>query len=135
MKPAMRRGASTAEEVAEHIKRSLALRNDREAWRWLLQLTDDFRGSALSGRLFLVGKAPAPTGDNRYDAVLAALVEHLCVEAGVGIPPWTWEPFRFAEPWWFVAGLPALEALAFRDSPICFKIHGVFVTAEAFDRA
>ena len=72
--------------------------------------------------------------NNRYDAVIAALVEYLCVEAHIAIPHWTSEPARFAEPWWFPAGLPGLEAAAFRDSPITFKRHGVFVTANAWDR-
>lgn len=100
----------------------------------MLQFVDDFRGSSRAGKLLLVQESPALTGSNRHDAALAALVEHLCAQAAVEIPAWTWEPPRLAKPWWFVAGLPALEAAAIRDSPISFTRHGVFVTAGAFER-
>ncbi|MHB8296920.1 MAG: hypothetical protein ACYDH5_20385, partial [Acidimicrobiales bacterium] len=94
------------------VRGSLAEANEREAWRWLLQFVDDFRGSGPAGRGALIEAAPAATGANRYDAALAALVEHLCAEADMSTPAWTSDEWRVAEPWWFVAGLPGLEAAA-----------------------
>lgn len=120
--------------VAGRIGAALAGGREAEAWRWLLELVDDFRGSSPSGRASLVGTPPPSTGALRYDAAIAALVEHLCAEAGMATPVWTGSPERFVEPWWFVAGLPGYRAAAIRDSPISFKRHGVFVTATAFDR-
>ncbi len=134
IRPRLRRGAISIEAVAGRVARSLAVGHDGEAWRWLLQFTDDFRGSSPRGRYWLVSNAPPSTGEIRYDAAIAALVEHLCVESGIPIPRWTWDPLRIVEPWWFVADLPALEATTLRDSPISFKRHGVFVSASAFDR-
>jgi len=99
-----------------------------------VQFADDFRSLPAGARRQLVAEAPELVGDRRYDAAIAGLVEHLCAERGMGAPGWTAAPERFAEPWWFPAGLPALRARALRDSPISFKRHGVFVTAEAFDR-
>lgn len=134
MKPRVRSGAATAAGIAEEIRRSLERHDEGEAWRWMLQFVDDFRASSRAGKMLLVQEPAALTGSNRHDAALAALVEHLCAQAGVGVPPWTWEPERLANPWWFVAGLPGLEAAAIRDSPISFTRHGVFVTAGAFER-
>lgn len=134
MIPRVRQGAATAAQLADAIRRSLGRDDEREAWRWMLQFVDDFRGSSRPGKAFLVQEPPALTGSNRHDAALAALVEHLCAQADVGIPSWTWEPQRLADPWWFVAGLPGLEATAIRESPISFTRHGVFVTAGAFER-
>lgn len=133
--PYVRRGALPAADVAERIRCVLADGRDQEAWRWLLQLTDDFRASSPAGRRALVARAPELVGDGRYDAALAALVEHLCAEADAPVPRWTDAPGRFAEPWWFPADLEGLRAAALRDSPISFKRHGVFVTANAWNRA
>jgi hypothetical protein len=112
----------------------LSSSDEQTAWRWLAQFADDYRGSSPRGRTWLVEDVPRLVGDRRYDAALAALVEHLSAEAGTAAPAWTSEPSRFAEPWWFPAGLPALEAAMLRDSPISFKRHGVFVGANAFHR-
>jgi hypothetical protein len=133
-RPRVRRGALVVDDLAGRIAEALADGRTEEAWRWILQFVDDFRGSAPGGQATLTAKAPRPTGARHYDALLAALVEHLCTEARTAVPTWTGEPERFAEPWWFVAGLPGYRAAALRDSPISFKRHGVFVTAGAFDR-
>ncbi|MCL4445692.1 MAG: hypothetical protein M1134_02280 [Actinobacteria bacterium] len=131
----VRRGALPIAQVAERIARSLKEGQERTAWRWLMQFIDDFSGSSPRGRASLVRDPPTEfTGDRRYDAALAALVEHLCVKFDVTIPSWTDDPRCFAEPWWFVAGLPGYRAVALRDSPISFKRHGVFVTKNALDR-
>ncbi|MHB1533317.1 MAG: hypothetical protein ACYC1D_01640 [Acidimicrobiales bacterium] len=132
--PRVRRGALGADALAGKIAAALAGGEDGEPWRWLLQFVDDFRGSSSAGRAILVEAVPPVTGDRRYDAAIAALVEHLCAGAGMVAPAWTGDPERFAEPWWFVAGLPGYRAAALRDSPISFKRHGVFVTKEAFER-
>lgn len=128
-------GRTSATEVADCMARSLREADEAEAWRWLLQLVDDFRGAPDARRAGLVAEAPPSCGDRRHDAALAALVEHLCAQSALPTPAWTGEDWRFAEPWWFVAGLPALEAPALRDAPISFKRHGVFVCDGAFDHA
>lgn len=133
-RPVVRRGAVPAAAVAAAL--TDLLRNDEgaAAWRRLLDLVDDFRGSPPAGKRWLVEQAAPLTGDRRHDAALAALVEFLCAEAGMVAPDWTDEPERFAEPWWFVSGLPGFEAMALRDSPIAFARHGVFVNEGAFAR-
>jgi len=130
-----RRGALTAQQTAERLGGCLIEADEVTAWRWLIELVDDFRGSAPSSREALVSETPSPIGDSRYDAAMAALVEYLCAEAGLAVPPWTSEPFRFVEPWSFPSGLPGLYASMLRDGPISFKRHGVFVSARAFARA
>jgi transcriptional regulator with XRE-family HTH domain len=129
-----RPGALTICDVARKVKSCLRAGDPTGAWRWLLQFADDFRSCPAEARRRLVAEAPEPVGDRAHDAAIAGLVEHLCAERGTGAPAWTSAPERFAEPWWFPAALPALRARALRDSPISFKRHGVFVTAEAFDR-
>lgn len=132
-RPRIRRGAEPIARVAEDVL-DLLEEGDAAAWRRLLDFVDDFRGSSVPGRRWLVEHAPPSTGDRRLDAAIAALVEFLCTEAGVTYPAWTDDPERFAEPWWFVSGLRGFEAMALRDSPISFVRHGVFVNEGAFER-
>jgi hypothetical protein len=134
VRPRVRRGAVPIAEVTDEIARSLPTEGVGSAWRQLLDFVDDFRGSPDAGKRWLVDEAPALSGDRRIDAALAALVEFLCAEARLSYPEWTEEPERFAEPWWFVSGLPGFEAMAFQDSPISFARHGVFVNERAFQR-
>ncbi len=130
----IRAGALSVDALARRIARALASDREGEARRWLFQFVDDFRGSSPGGQVALVQGAPPLTGDQRYDAAIAALVEHLCAAAHQVPPKWTGERERFAEPWWFMAEMPGYRASALRDSPISFKRHGVFVTARAFER-
>ena len=134
VRPRVRRGAMPLTGVASDLRRVLDEEGEPAAWRRLLDFVDDFRGSTLAGKRWLMAEPPGATGSNRFDAAIAALVEFLCVEAGVDHPGWTDESGRFAEPWWFVSGLRGYEAMAFRDAPISFVRHGVFVNEGAFDR-
>ncbi len=133
-----RRGAMQIADVARRIQACIAngdcASDCATAWRWLLQFTDDFRGSSPSARQWMTNDPPPLVGLSNYDAAIAGLVEHLCAQYRVEAPPWTCEETRFAKPWWFPANLPALRARALRESPISLKRHGVLVTAEAFDR-
>lgn len=107
-------------------------------WRHtVLQLLDDYNGSLRSGEraheLFI--PEPPPTGDSRVDSALAALGEYLARRDGWAAPAWVTDPARYAQPWWFVAGLRSLEATAIQESPLPFRKRGVFITAKALSRA
>lgn len=132
--PKLRRGATPLTDAAIEIATLLGRGRAADAWRRLLDFVDDFRGSPTAGKRLLVRDAPPTTESRSFDAALAGLAEFLCTEADISIPPWTDEPHRFAEPWWFVSGLRGLEATALRDSPIAFARHGVFLNEGAFDR-
>lgn len=132
--PKVRRGAAPIADVGEQIAELLTDEGEASAWRRLLDLVDDFRGSPTAGKRWLVEAAPVRCGDRRFDAAIAALAEFLCAEAGLPYPTWTDDAWRFAEPWWFVSGLSGFEAAALRDSPISFARHGVFVNEGAFIR-
>lgn len=134
VRPKIRRGATRVAEAAQDVAVLRASEGTNSAWRRLLDFIDDFRESSTAGRHWLTKDAPSSCGDRGFDAAIAALVEFLCTEAGMPYPGWTDEPHRFAETWWFVAGLPGLEATALRDSPISFVRHGVFVNEGAFTR-
>jgi transcriptional regulator with XRE-family HTH domain len=134
VRPKVRRGAAPIAEAAEDIATLLVSEGRTSAWRRLLDFVDDFRGSSTADKRWLAGGAPAGCGERCFDSAIAALVEFLCTEAGLSYPAWTDDPECFAAPWWFVSGLPVLEATALRDSPVSFVRHGVFVNEGAFTR-
>lgn len=89
--------------------------------------TDAQRQRALEDR-------PSPTGDQRHDAYLAALAEHLAAAAGTARPSWTCDPERFLDRFWFVSEVAPFRALAIVESPAAFRRRGVFVSRGSLER-
>jgi len=85
----------------------------------------------VDARQGLVAPQPVPTGDARFDALLAAITEYLCAREGLLAPTWVEDPSRFLDQWWFVSGIQSLHADAIAHSPISFARRGVFITAGA----
>lgn len=70
---------------------------------------------------------PPTTGDLRWDAFLAALVEWLAVRHGAEVPPWVRNPSRYLDAAWWVTTMPSLHAWEFAGSPASFQSHGVYL--------
>lgn len=134
-RPRMRRGAASLCALASEIEGDLRQGRERDALRLIFGFADDFRGSSRAGRHELLREEPPPTGEERFDAALAATAEHFAREGAMAPPPWVDGPTRFVEPWWFVASSPGLEAYVFANTPAVFARHGVFMAREVFDRA
>lgn len=104
----------------------------------ILQLLDDYSsvlrasGPGAAAAVFTV--APPSTGDERVDAALAGLAEHLARRDGWDAPGWAFEPGRRALHAWWVPQLPGLQVLALRDSPLAFRRRGVFLDPRSLDR-
>jgi transcriptional regulator with XRE-family HTH domain len=129
--PRRRRWASLA-ELAPAVATRLQEEGGESAWRLVGEFLDDDRGADDAEFRLAVDDAPAPTGDLRADALVAALAEHLSARRGIAPPPWTLVAAE-AIPWWFVAGDP-FRALALRESPPSFARRGIFITAGALER-
>jgi transcriptional regulator with XRE-family HTH domain len=87
----------------------------------------------LAGVADLLADEPPPTGSPRFDALLAGLVEHVAQAHDLDRPPWTTDPRRFLEEWWF-PHRRAFDALALRDSPAAFRRRGVFLHPSTLER-
>ena len=77
----------------------------------------------------LVAAAPAPTGDSRLDAYLAALVDHVCGDAA---PRWTDESGRTLTEPWVRNPFPhnaVIDQHIRASTPPAFARHGVYVDA------
>ena len=66
--------------------------------------------------------------DDRWDAFAAALVEHLCAEAGLAVPSWTQTARRHLERFWYAGGCFAFDRLrTVVTTPAAFEMHGVWL--------
>ena len=95
-----------------------------------LRLVFEFlRGAHEDGNavVLLVAAEPAPIGDQRFDALLAAIAEDLCIHAGETPPPWVHAPSRFLDRAWWVSGLPSARAAALVHAPASFRRRGVMI--------
>jgi hypothetical protein len=103
--------------------------------RLVLEFVEEYRWEPPGQRAALLEARPGPTGDHRYDALLAALAEHLAYHDELAVPGWAYDEDRFLDQWWFPVDLPAVRADALVHSPGAFRIRGIFIGSGALDRA
>jgi transcriptional regulator with XRE-family HTH domain len=116
--------APTATAVAISIRAGGPTSEER-AFRSLLSLSDGLASAEPTLRVALCVAPPPPTGDLRFDAAIAAVVEYHLSRSKLPVPPWVREPARtLAEPWTPdpYAG-PELTA----EVPERFRRHGVLL--------
>ncbi len=82
----------------------------------------------------MLSERPTLTGQQRADALLAGIVEHLAVTTGRPIPQWVNEPERFCDSLWFVTTTPGLRATSLAQSPIALKRRGIMWPARSLRR-
>lgn len=110
-----------------------------DLWRHVvIQLLDDYesdrrlRGASVAAEMFT--EEPDGTGEERLDAALAALAEHLGRRDGWHVPEWASRPMRTTPRWWFVSELEGMHPRALVESPLSFRKRGVFITDDALVR-
>lgn len=135
----MREGESVHGAAAEASRMLDAGESLDAVWRFVIvQLLDDYsarlRHADVAAAASLFTEEPAPTGDVRVDAALAALAEHLARRDGWRVPRWVAGQSRYTPRWWFVTGLRGLHPRALRESPLSFRERGVFITSGALSR-
>ena len=92
------------------------------------EFLDEFalRPAALRARA--LADAPPRTGDERHDAFLAALAEHLAHLDDLDRPAWAVAPGRSLDRMWFVSGVPGFRAIELREPPAAFRRRGIFLS-------
>jgi hypothetical protein len=124
----------TARDAAEAIKGELATGDDDFALRTLIGAINDFRGLRNPSDIQDFLRRPRPTGDRRWDTLIAASVAQACRSRGVTPPKWTRRvPL---ESWWFPSGGGGLlAARTMARTPIDFSRLGIWLDASAFQTA
>lgn len=81
-----------------------------------------------------IAEAPVTTGDQRYDAFLGALAEHLAVVHGLPRPGWALKADRFLDRFWFVSERPGFRAISISQAPGAFRRRNVFIPERSLHR-
>jgi hypothetical protein len=123
----------TISETAAQIRRCLAAGDDHEALRWVAQFVAEFEHAPSADRPGLVAGEPPPTGDRRWDAMLAGVVEQLCFDHQLEVPAWVMRPGRFLDQWWFVTPYRSLHPSAFTQTPSALANRGVFIHRQSLE--
>lgn len=124
----------TARDAAEAIKGELERGDEDFALRTLIGAISDFRGLTDAAEIQAFLRRPRPTGDQRWDTLLAASVAMACRRKGVAAPKWTRRaPLKS---WWFPSdGGGLLAARTMSRTPIDFSRLGIWLDASAFQTA
>jgi transcriptional regulator with XRE-family HTH domain len=102
--------------------------------RLVLDFITRYNATDLIARRALVLDPPASTGDQRWDALLAAIAEHVAFEDAFDAPTWCATPERFLDAAWFWVDLPSVRRRALISAPTAFRRRNVWVDRSDLDR-
>lgn len=85
-------------------------------------------------RTAMLAETPALHQNERANAYLAAVAEHLAFHNGLSIPEWTADKSRFLRRPYFPCGLESLKATLIKESPAAFRRRMIFVGADPLYR-
>jgi hypothetical protein len=120
----MARTCSAGATVTGYHPNTLAELGDRLAlppdakvrWKHVWEFLEEYRWEQAEAQPLLLQVEPAPVGDERWDALLAALGEHLAARLDLALPPWA-ESRVLRRPW-FPAELQVQRAEALPPSEL-----------------
>ncbi len=125
---------ATGRTIADRLAGPAPVRlREDGALRALIDFRDTLGRSSLEECARLVASPPGTTGDRRWDALLAAVVEDECARNGCSSPRWTNETKRFIKPFWYLSEVPALHDWEAANSPAAFVRHGVLAAEEELE--
>ena len=85
-------------------------------------------------RQSIIDEEPNPTGNNHFDAFLAALCEYLAYHYNLKLPDWALMQNRFLKKWWFPNNYNFMVPTCLMQSPASFKRRGIFIDDSFFER-
>lgn len=118
---------ATAAGAAHDIREHLASRDEQAALRDVWQLAADLHAVDPATRVALTVAPPVLTGDARFDALLAGVVDHVLSSDRLPVPLWVHESSRAVPTPWDVEPVPALRGRARALTPDGLVRHGVYL--------
>lgn len=121
--------------VSEYAETILLGRSDTERYRMLVcDLPRRFHAASPDVRARCLADPP-PLTSTRWDALLAAVAEHVAILHGCSIPSWCDEPERHLRiPWAPLSELSGgAPSSAWIDAPGAFVRHGVLIDPASLD--
>ena len=126
-------GKLTASQIAEQVFKELASGDEERAFRTCIALMDELSTVTPARLSELVDEVPVRCSDDRYNALIASIVEHFCSLAKIEVPLWTNDPKRFCSPW-YASDIAGLESIAVHETPPAFARHGISILASELSR-
>ena len=120
----------TVADLAAYLSQA---EDDKTRWKLVWEFLEEYRWEQAEAQPALLADEPTPVGDERWDALLGALAEHLA--AGLDLAPPAWTEFRVLGRPWFPAELPVQRADALVHAPAAFRKHGVYLSAADLEAA
>lgn len=120
--------AGTAADAADLCRHRLATGSEDGAYRTVIQLADWLASEHGAERVALTVTPPAPTGDRRYDAFIAGVVEHRLVEESLPHPKWLPTSATLTERW-FVDIFSTHDPAVLASTPPALLDRGVVIDA------
>jgi hypothetical protein len=120
----------TIADLATHLSQTT---DDKTRWKLVWEFLEEYRWEPSGVQPSLLRDEPPSLADERWDALLAALAEHLAAQHDLAPPAWT-EMRVLREPW-FPAELRVQRADALVRAPAAFRKHGVYLSAADLDAA
>ena len=101
---------------------------------FLREFLDSFYAETSSSqRITMLAEEPRLL-DERANAYLAAVAEHLSQRMDVAAPSWSNKPTRFLHRAYFPCGLESLKATLIKESPPAFRRRLIFVGGTPLSR-
>lgn len=120
----------TVADLASHLMQAA---DDRTRWKLVWEFLEEYRWEPPGAQPSLLVDEPSPIGDERWDALLAALAEHLAAQHDLAPPDWA--ELRVLRRPWFPAELKVQRTEALVWAPAAFRKHGVYLAASDFQAA
>ncbi|WP_336794235.1 hypothetical protein [Gordonia malaquae] len=75
----------------------------------------------------LISDEPALTGDERFDAFLAAAAEYVAIHNDIDAPDWCFQPCRVLNYGWHIAEYEQARRWAYARTPGPFLVRGIYI--------
>jgi hypothetical protein len=101
--------------------------DEKTRWKIFWEFLEEYRWESPDTQTTLLLGGPPTVGGERWDALLAALAEHLAAKRDLAPPGWA--ELRVLRQPWFPAELRVQRADALVHAPAAFRKHGVYLAA------
>jgi hypothetical protein len=120
----------TLADLADRLSQTA---DEKIRWKLVWEFLEEYRWEPADVQLSLLSQEPPPVGDERWDALLGALAEHLTAQQDLAPPEWA--ESRVLQRPWFPAELAVQRAEALIWAPAAFRKHGVYLSARDLEAA
>jgi hypothetical protein len=107
--------------------------DEKARWKYVWEFLEEYRWEPVEAKPGLLHEATPSTGHEKWDALLAAIAEHLAAQLDLGPPAWTQE--RVLRTPWFPSSLRSKRMEALVWAPAAFRKHGVYLSARDLEAA